>query len=197
MAGEHYQRVEVTSRKALRDWLTKHHTQTESVWIVTYKKQDERHLPYPEMVREALCFGWIDSLPRKLDALRTMHLLSPRKAKSAWSAINKGYVEELMVAGLITAAGLKVIEAAKTSGAWTLLDRVETLHVPDDLEKALQTSTLAATCFSAFPPSARKAILDWINQAKRPETRAARIADTVDKAKQNIRANQWRQPSGR
>jgi uncharacterized protein YdeI (YjbR/CyaY-like superfamily) len=197
MAGEHYQRVEVTSRKSLREWLSKHHTQKESVWIVTFKKPDERYLPYEECVQEALCFGWIDSLPRKLDELRTMRLLSPRKPKSAWSKVNKDYVETLIADGLMTEAGLKVIAAAKASGHWTRLDEVESLAVPVDLDLALAKSKTAGENFHAFPASVRKAILDWINQARKVETRAARITETVEKAKLNIRANQWRQASGR
>jgi uncharacterized protein YdeI (YjbR/CyaY-like superfamily) len=196
MAGEHYQRVEVTSRQVLRNWLSENHAQKESVWIVTYKKQDERHVPYTDMVREALCFGWIDSVPRKLDALRSMRLLSPRKPKSAWSKVNKDHVAKLIADGLMTEAGLKVIEAAKRAGNWSKLDEVEAMLVPDDLERALAKAKTAHQNFSGFPPSARKAILEWIMQARRPETRAARIAETVEQAKANIRANQWRQPSG-
>ncbi len=197
MAGEHYQRVEVTSRQVLRDWLSKHHGQKESIWLVTFKAGDERYLPYADMVREALCFGWIDSLPRKLDEQRTMRLLSPRKPKSAWSKANKLYVDELIAAGMMMPSGLKIIEAAKASGSWSKLDAVEKLDVPADLKKALKISRIAAENFAAFPQSVRKAILDWISQAKKPETRAARIAETVAKANDNIRANQWRQPSSR
>jgi uncharacterized protein YdeI (YjbR/CyaY-like superfamily) len=192
MAADNLQRIEVESRKALRDWLTKHHTQKDSVWIVTYKKGDDRYLPYPELVQEALCFGWIDSLPRKLDDKRTMHILSPRKAKSAWSKVNKDYVRQLIADGLMTPAGLKVIEAAKASGTWNTLNDVSALVTPDDLVKALAKNKSAKSNFDAFPPSVRRGILEWILQAKKPETRAARIAETVDKAKDNIRANQWR-----
>ena len=197
MASEHYQRVEVTSRKALRQWLEAHHTQKQPVWLVTYKKADKRYLPYEEMVQEALCFGWIDSLPRKLDELRSMRLLSPRKPNSAWSKVNKSHVEQLTAAGLMTDAGLRAVELAKSSGAWSKLDAVETLAEPDDLAAALIFDATAQANFNAFPPSARKAILDWISQARRPETRASRITETVEKAKLNQRANQWRQPSGK
>ncbi len=196
MAGEHYQRIEVTSRKALRQWLSRHHSQKESVWIITYKKLDERHVPYADLVQEALCFGWIDSLPRKLDDVRSMRLLSPRKAKSAWSKVNKAFAEKLIAERLMMPAGINVIEAAKASGTWQKLDSVEELLVPDDLHSALSKSPVALKHFSAFPPSARKAILDWISQAKKPETRTVRISETVRQAKDNHRANQWRRPSG-
>jgi uncharacterized protein YdeI (YjbR/CyaY-like superfamily) len=144
-------------------------------------------------VEEALCFGWIDSLPRKLDEKRSMLLLAPRKAKSAWSALNKARVEKLLAAKLMQPAGLAVIAAAKASGHWSKLDAVELLEIPDDLGKALAKSAAARKNFDTFPRSVRRAILEWIIQAKKPETRAARITETVSKAKDNIRANQWRQ----
>ena len=81
-----FEQVEVTSRAQWRQWLTNNHTQTDSIWLVTYKKHTgSRYLPHDAIVEEALCFGWIDSLPRKLDADRTMLLLSPRRANSPWS----------------------------------------------------------------------------------------------------------------
>jgi uncharacterized protein YdeI (YjbR/CyaY-like superfamily) len=197
MAGEHYQRVEVTTRKALREWLSKHHTQNASIWLVTWKKPDPRHVAYNDVVEEALCFGWVDSLPRKLDARRSMLLLSPRKPKSAWSKLNRDRVERLMAEDLMMPAGLLVVEAAKASGQWTKLDTVEALEIPPDLDNAFLSSKTARNHFDAFPKSVKRGILEWILQAKKPETRMARIAETVEKAKDNIRANQWRQPSGK
>lgn len=113
-AGSHLPRVEVTSRAQLRAWLEGHNTSSASVWLVTWKKQDpERHLPYDAIVEEALCFGWVDSLPRKLDAERSMLLLSPRKRGSAWSAANKARIVRLIEDGKMAAAGLAAFEAAK------------------------------------------------------------------------------------
>lgn len=186
-------RVEIASRAALRSWLGEHHAKTESIWLVTWKKPDPRHVPYSDVVEEALCFGWIDSLPRRLDAQRSMLLLAPRKPRSAWSALNKTRVEKLIAGNLMQDAGLAAVMAAKASGAWTALDAVEALTIPADLARALARSKVALENFEAFPRSVKRAILEWIAQAKKPETRAARISDTVRKAKDNIRANQWRQ----
>jgi uncharacterized protein YdeI (YjbR/CyaY-like superfamily) len=94
-------------------------------------------------------------------------------------------------------AGLKMVEEAKASGAWDKLVSADKLELPPDLTKAFAGSKTAQKNFDAFPPSIKRAILEWILQAKRPETRAARIEETVTKARDNIRANQWRQPSGR
>lgn len=186
-------RVEVASRAELRDWLSKNHKQPDSIWLVTYKKPDRRHVAYDDIVEEALCHGWVDSLPRTLDAKRAMLRLSPRKPRSAWSKLNKQRVERLITAGLMQAAGLDVVEAAKASGTWDRLNDIEELHVPDDLVAALSTNKLASGYFELFPRSVKRAILEWILNAKKPETRAARISETVGKAAKNMRANQWRQ----
>lgn len=194
-AGDHFTRIEIESRAQLRAWLTANHGQAQSVWLVTWKKASgDRHVPYGDIVDEALCFGWIDSLPRKLDVERSMLLLSPRKRGSAWSAVNKAKVERLGAAGLIHPAGQAIIDAAKADGSWTRLDAVDALVVPPELEAAFATRPGAAENFGRFPPSTRRGILEWIIQAKRPETRNRRITETADLAQRNIRANQFRQP---
>ena len=188
-------RVTAETAAELREWLAKHHRQSASVWIVTYKKGASRpHLPWSDLVDEALCFGWIDSLPRKLDRERTLHLLSPRKAGSAWSAVNKAKVESLVAAGRMTQAGLAKIDAAKKDGSWTRIDAAHALAIPADLAAAFAPDPVAAANFAAFAPSSRRAILEWIALAKRPETRAKRVAETARLAGQNRKANH---PAGR
>jgi uncharacterized protein YdeI (YjbR/CyaY-like superfamily) len=189
------QRVEVTSSAEWRKWLSAHHTQKQGIWLVRYKKPDPRHVSWSDAVDEALCFGWIDSQPRKLDDTRSMLLITPRNPKSAWSGINKEKVQKLIAEGRMAPAGLRMVEAAKASGTWDKLVAVEKMEMPPDLVKAFAAAKEAKQNFDAFPPSTKRGILDWISQAKRPETRAARIEETVTKAKDNIRANQWRQPS--
>jgi uncharacterized protein YdeI (YjbR/CyaY-like superfamily) len=187
-------RLVVDSRKAWRQWLQNNHRSSGAIWLVTYKKADAaRYLPYNDIVEEALCFGWVDSLPRSLDAARSMLLLAPRKPKSAWSRLNKERAERLIAEGRMHAAGLAVIEAAKASGTWTKLDQIEELKVPDDLAKELARNRKAREFFEAFPRSVKRGILEWIIQARKPETRARRVADTVRLAADNKRANQWRQ----
>lgn len=187
---DRFQQVEVTSRGQWRDWLATHHRQTDSIWLVTYKKHTgDRYLPYDAIVEEALCFGWIDSLPRRLDDNRTMLLLSPRRPKSAWSKLNKTRVAHLIDQGLMTPAGLEKIEQAKVDGSWTFLDDVEALIMPADLAAALAQNPTAAGYFEAFSPSAKKGILQWIKSAKQATTRQKRIAKTVEFAAQNLKAN--------
>jgi uncharacterized protein YdeI (YjbR/CyaY-like superfamily) len=186
--------IEIESSADLRRWLLQNHRQKSSVWLIRYKLPDLRHVSWSDVVDQLLCFGWIDSQPRKLDAEKSMLRISPRNPKSAWSKINKDKIAVLLAQKKMHASGLAVVAAAKKSGTWDALDEVETLAVPPDLKAALGRSKAAAENFAAFPKSAKRGILDWISQAKKAETRAARIAETVEKAAQNIRANQWRQP---
>lgn len=188
-----FEQVEVTTRSQWRDWLAAHHPRTESIWLVTFKANTSQpRVPYADLVEEALAFGWIDSLPRKLDDERTMLLMSPRKPGSNWSAVNKARIETMTAAGLMHPAGLAKIEQAKADGTWTALDAVDRLEVPADLQAAFDARPDAEATFADFPPSTRRGILEWIGNAKRPETRAKRISDTADKAARGERANQWR-----
>lgn len=159
---------------------------------MVWKKGDPRHVPYGDIVEEALCFGWVDNLPRKLDAERSMLLVSPRRTGSAWSKLNKDRAERMIAAGLMTSAGLGRIAQAKKDGLWSKLDGVDALDVPDDLASAFKAHGMAAENWEGFPRSVRRGILEWIAQARRPETRARRISETASKAALNKRANQWR-----
>ncbi|MBC8069133.1 MAG: YdeI/OmpD-associated family protein [Deltaproteobacteria bacterium] len=181
-------------RQTWRRWLGKHHRRGESVWLVYYKKDSGTpSITYAEAVEEALCYGWIDSRPNKLDAERYKQLFSPRKPKSPWSTINKKRALRLIKAGQMTPAGLAKIEAAKQDGSWSSYDGVDSLVVPKDLAAGLAANKTAKRYFAEFPPSSQKIILWWIASAKRPATRAARIAETIRLAAENIRANHWRQ----
>lgn len=186
-------RVQVTTAQAWRDWLAAHHGQTGSVWLVTFKKHcGDRHVPYDDAVDEAIAHGWIDGVPRKLDADRSMTLMAPRRSGSAWSRINKARVERLTQQGRMHAVGLAVVAQAQQDGSWTFLDDVEDLIQPDDLKAALARHPGAADAFGGFPRWSQRAILEWIKTAKRPDTRARRVAETAIKAAQGLRANQGR-----
>jgi uncharacterized protein YdeI (YjbR/CyaY-like superfamily) len=183
-----YEQVEVTSAEQLRRWLQAHHDRSLGIWLVTHKKAAGRkHLPYDEIVREALCWGWIDSKGRAVDEQRSSLLLTPRKPTSGWSRPNKLRVAELEASGRMAAPGRAVIEAAKASGTWTALDAVENLVEPGELTAALDAVPAARTHWDAFPRSTRRATLEWIYAAKRPETRDKRIADTVKLSARNER----------
>ena len=182
------------TRAAWRAWLEQHHARSEGVWLVSYKKAtDKARFDYDEAVEEALCFGWIDSKPNKLDDERAMLWFAPRKVGAGWSRLNKARAEKMIAAGQMTPAGLAKIEAAKQDGSWNALDAIEELAIPPDLDRALNANPIAAQYFQGFPRSVKRAILEWIANAKKPETRARRIEETARLAAQNVRANQWRQ----
>ena len=186
--------VHPKSRAEWRKWLEKNHTRNEGVWLIRYKKATGKpRVDYDESVEEALCFGWIDSKGNKLDDKRSMLWFAPRKASTGWSKLNKERVARLIKAKRLAPAGLAKINAAKKDRSWNALDAVEALEIPSDLEEAFSNNETARGYFEAFPRSAKRAILEWISSAKKSETRAKRIEETVTKAEQNIRANQWRQ----
>lgn len=171
------------------DWLASHHATMSGVWLVTWRAGTERPAPkYDDTVMEALRYGWIDSTARVLDEQRRMQRFSPRRRGSGWSRSNKDRVARLEEQGRLEPAGRAVIEAARADGSWELLDSVEALEVPDDLAAALASLPGAREQFDAFPPSARKAILQWIVMAKRPTTRERRVIDAAHKAARGERA---------
>lgn len=174
--------VEVKSRSELRAWLAANHTQTESIWLIHYKKQSPHYLPWPALVRELLCWGWIDGQAKRIDAERIKHRISPRRQGSHWSRINKGYVPELEAAGLMTDAGRAAVARAKADGSWDFLDDIEALVVPDDLQAALDADTGAADTWAAYPAGEKKQALFHLKSARRPATRARRLAKIVANA---------------
>lgn len=186
-----FEQVEVTSRQAWRDWLITNHKRGDSVWVVTFKKGRGPYVAYEDVVEEALCFGWIDSVRRRVDESRSKLLLSPRRSGSGWSKVNKDRIARLADQGQMSESGLALIAAAKADGSWAKLDAVDALLKPDDLAKALKQNDDAEVHFDAFPKSVRRGILEWITQAKRPETRAKRIDQTAAAAADNERVGQW------
>ncbi|MGB3616483.1 MAG: YdeI/OmpD-associated family protein [Catalinimonas sp.] len=185
--------VHPLTRAAWRAWLAEHHARDGGVWLIRYKKEVDRPMvDYDAAVEEALCFGWVDSLPRTLDEERTMLYFAPRKPGSNWSRLNKDRIARLEVAGRLHPAGRAKVTEARRDGSWTALDDVERGVVPDDLATALAAHEGAAAHWEAFPPSVRRGILEWIQNAKRATTRAKRVEETARLAQRNERANQWR-----
>ncbi len=185
--------IHPTSRAEWREWLQQHHSQAEGIWLISYKKASGKpRLEYEDAVEEALCFGWIDSKPNKLDEERSMVWFAPRKPGTGWSRHNKERVARLIASGQMTPAGMEKIEAAQQDGSWEALDAVEALEIPVDLQEALAAYPTARAFFNDFPRSVKRAILEWISNAKRPETRQKRIEATARLAAEKKRANQWR-----
>jgi uncharacterized protein YdeI (YjbR/CyaY-like superfamily) len=181
------------SKKHWRQWLEKNHNKKQSIWVICYKKKtDVPTMTWSESVDEALCFGWIDSLRRPVDNEKFMQYYCRRKPKSGWSKINKEKVKRLIEEGLMTKAGLDAIEVAKKNGAWSMLDAVEELKIPADLNKQLKAQPKAKKYFMSLSRSNKRVILQWITFAKREETRAKRIKEFLKLADEGLMPKQFR-----
>jgi len=186
------EKVHAETVEQWRAWLAEHAGSSDGVWLVSWKSGTGRpRMTYDEAVTEALAWGWVDSRAGTLDAERSMLWYAPRRPGSGWSRPNKERVERLLAEGRMQPAGQAVIDAAKASGRWELLDDVEDGVVPDDLAAALAARDGARAHWDAFPRSVRRAVLEWIVQAKRAETRDRRVTDTAERAARGERANQW------
>lgn len=176
-----------------RQWLQENHLQKDAVWVIFYKTKSPKHnLSWSESVDQALCFGWIDSVKKTVDAERFKQYFSKRKPKSNWSRVNKEKVEVLIAKGLMKEAGHKSIEVAKENGSWTLLDSVEDLIVPPDLQAALTNLPSALAYFEALSNSNKKILLYWVVSAKRDETRQKRIEAIATNASNGQKPKQFR-----
>ncbi|MDX2188633.1 MAG: YdeI/OmpD-associated family protein [Bacteroidota bacterium] len=184
--------IEASNQDVWRNWLKDNHLSQKSVWLRIFKVASGiPSVTYDQAVDEALCFGWIDSKPNKWDDKSHIQFFAKRNPKSNWSGINKAKVEKLIALGKMSDEGFRMIEIAKKSGAWDALNEVENLIIPTDLQLELQKYSDAYAYFSNFPKSTRRGILEWISNAKQPETRSKRIEETARLAENNIRANQY------
>jgi uncharacterized protein YdeI (YjbR/CyaY-like superfamily) len=172
-----------------RAWLEKNHDQTKGVYLIFYKVgHPKTSMRWEEAVREALCYGWIDSTVKSLGEGKRRQYFCPRKNKSSWSKLNKTYIEELTSTGLMHSSGLQKIEAAKKDGSWYALDDVENGVIPKDLQLAFDDRPIAMENFNKFTKTYRKSYLYWLQQAKRPETRSKRIEEIVRLCAANIKS---------
>jgi uncharacterized protein YdeI (YjbR/CyaY-like superfamily) len=181
-----------TSREHWREWLRENHGHKQAVWLVYHKKHTGTpSLTWSEAVSEALCFGWIDSQAKPIDADTYQQLFSRRKPTSGWSRVNKEKVQQLLADNLMMPAGLAAIEVAQQNGSWALLDEVDALVVPPDLAQALQASPLADSYFASLSRTDRRNLLQWLVLARRPETRQRRLAEIVALAAQQLKPAQF------
>ncbi len=186
--------VSAKSRKEWRKWLEKNHQTESSVWLIIFHKRSEvKSVYYDEAVKEAICFGWIDSIANKRDSESKYQLFSRRKPGSKWSRLNRQRSAKMISQGMMTPAGQALIDRAMKEGTWEALEQVQSAVIPDDLRKLFNKNKTALKNFQAFPPSSKRIILEWILNARQPQTRERRIAQTVELAAKNIKANHYRQ----
>jgi uncharacterized protein YdeI (YjbR/CyaY-like superfamily) len=187
------EQVDVTSRGQWRRWLVEHAGFSPGCWAVTWRRGSSGPVVgYEDLVEEALCVGWIDSHARRVDEGRTGLLFTPRRPGSGWARSNKERVDRLQAAGLMLPGGQAVVARARADGSWNRLDGVEDLVEPPDLAAALDADAQARATWDGFPRSTRRGILTWIVQARRPQTRSDRVAETVAAAHRGERADQRR-----
>lgn len=182
---ENFIQVEIKLSAELRDWLLQNHSQKDSIWLVTFKKEvQDKYVSIQEVLDELLCFGWIDGIRRKLDNERTMQLIAPRKVEH-WAQTYKMRFAKLEEAGLVHQSGYNAVFASKKAGLWDFMDEVDNLIVPDDLNLALNENKIAFDFFQKLSPSSKRFILRYIKLAKTAETRNKRIVQVSTLAAQN------------
>jgi len=176
--------VYMKSREEWREWLRKNHSKEEKgIWLVFFKKKTEKPtLEYNQAVEEALCFGWIDSIIKKIDEEKYVRKFTPRDSKSLWSPSNKRRVNKMIEDGKMTGHGLSKISAAKKSGLWDKNDRPQiNFNIPLEFKNALKKNKKAREFFEHLAPSYKRQFVGWINVAKRKETKEKRLKETMEK----------------
>jgi uncharacterized protein YdeI (YjbR/CyaY-like superfamily) len=181
---ENFEQVEIASSSQLRKWLENNHTQKESIWLVTYKKEiQDKYVSVQQVLDELLCFGWIDGVRRKLDDQKTMQLISPRQVQH-WTKTYKDRFAKLEKDGRMTDAGREAVKISKQNGLWHFMDDVDALIKPADFIKCLEDNPPAMQCFDAFGAASKRFMLRYIKIAKTEGTRAKRISEIALLAKQ-------------
>jgi len=165
-----------------RNWLENNHLDSEGVWLVFYRKETAKpSLDYNSAVEEAICFGWIDSLVKKIDEQKYVRKFTPRKDNSVWSELNKKRVKKLIKEARMTKFGLAKVEVAKKKGYWN--KQIKGIEIsydkPGDFTAALKQNKKAKNNFDGLPPSQQKRFYMWINIAKKKETRERRIKESI------------------
>jgi uncharacterized protein YdeI (YjbR/CyaY-like superfamily) len=180
-----FTQLEITSASELRNWLEINHTQKESIWLVTYKKEiADKYVSVSEILDEILCFGWIDGIRRKVDNEKTMQLISPRKVQH-WTKTYKVRFAKLEKVRKMTDAGRKSVEVSKQAGLWDFMNDVDNLIKPQDFENELDKYSEAKNNWDNFGASSKRFMLRYIKIAKTPATRTKRISEISNLASQN------------
>jgi uncharacterized protein YdeI (YjbR/CyaY-like superfamily) len=188
MAMADAERYQPSTLTDWHNWLATHHDRGAGVWVVIWRPSSgQEQLSYDELIREALCWGWVDGQASPLDEQRSMLWFTKRKPNSPWAATNKARVADLVREGRLQPAGIAEIERAKANGMWTIYDSVDALEEPAELKAALDAVPAARANWDGFPPSVRKQALASIALAQRPETKAKRVITIVAKAADGVR----------
>ena len=183
------ERFYARTRGEWREWLDRHWGKLSEIWLVRYKKHTKVEcVPYDDAVEEALCFGWIDGLVKRVDDETFVIRFTPRKPRSVWSQSNKRRIEKMLDAGRMQAPGLALVEQAKRSGAWDKADVIEDhSSIPDELAKALSTNESAKAFYDGLTPGQRRHYKAWVHTAKRAETRQRRAEVVAQRCEEGLK----------
>jgi uncharacterized protein YdeI (YjbR/CyaY-like superfamily) len=182
---------------AWADWLAAHHGDRREIWLLLHKKHvAEPCISYAEAVEEALCWGWVDGLANRWDERSYAQRFTPRKPGSVWAESNVKRVERLIADGRMQPQGLALVEEAKRRGTWAAATEGGLDEAPPDLEAALAAEPAALSRWRDWAPSHRRQYAAWVLDAKRPETRARRIATVVERATAGLRPSDQGEPRG-
>jgi uncharacterized protein YdeI (YjbR/CyaY-like superfamily) len=184
VAAKSFQLLDVRTHQDWRLWLQEHHASEAEIWLVFHKRHTaETSISYDDAVEEALCFGWIDSLIKRLDDDRYARKFTPRKPDSAWSTINRRRYADLQARGLLAAPGKERPPTDRSGDApWAALS-----VVPAYIEERLKADVTVWNAFEKLPPSHRKQMIGWIDSAKRAETKESRLREVIGKLKSGKR----------
>jgi uncharacterized protein YdeI (YjbR/CyaY-like superfamily) len=171
----------VTTSEQWREWLEANYNKVQELWLIFYKKDSGvPSLGYETAVEDALCYGWIDSIIKKINDQKYARKFTPRNEDSKWSDLNKKRVENVIKDGRMTEIGMAKIEAAKSNGSWDKVDRPDiNLEMPSEFKLALNKNKKAQENFNHFARTYQKPFIIWISMAKRDETRQKRIAESI------------------
>jgi uncharacterized protein YdeI (YjbR/CyaY-like superfamily) len=174
--------LHVTNREDWRAWLKENHDKEQEVWLIFYKKHTGKPvIPYDDAVEEALCFGWIDSIIKRMDDEKFSRKFTPRKADSKWSELNKKRVKKMIQQGRMTEAGVVLINAAKKSGKWEeVISQPKELNIPPGIKDAISANKKAWENFNQLAPSHQRQYIGWITTAKKEETRQRRLKEALE-----------------
>lgn len=177
----------VTNRDDWRQWLKQNHDTIKEIWLIYYKKHTGKpRIPYDDAVEEALCYGWIDSIIKRIDDETFCQKFTPRKGTSQWSESNKKRVEKLIREGKMTKIGLAKIEAAKRTGKWeTPVTSRQEFKMPPELAEALASNKEAGENFDKLASSHQRQYVGWVASAKKEETRKKRVKEAIELLEQN------------
>ena len=177
----------VTNRNDWRSWLEKNHDTAKEVWLIYYKKHTGKpSISYEISVEEALCFGWVDSIIKRVDDEKCARKFTPRKGASRWSESNKKRVEKMIHEGRMTEAGMARIREAQERGEWGKMREVsKELVIPSFIEKALASNEKAHAFFDTLANSYMRQIVGWVSSAKKEETRSRRLEEVIGLLEKN------------